>query len=141
MNEGRYYYFCKSNEDDKAVIQLYKSVEKMDAESAMELITSIKVDKKKISKDLKLKINADGKYYSFLYAFGNDDWISLNDNLDAVYLRAVIPRNFVGAVFAMYATSLGEKSNSVAYFDWFEYSGNDEVICPPKTVHIVKPLS
>jgi xylan 1,4-beta-xylosidase len=30
-------------------------------------------------------------------------------------------------MYALYATSLGKPSTSRAFFDWFEYEGNDEV--------------
>jgi len=30
-------------------------------------------------------------------------------------------------VYALYATSLGKPSQTSAYFDWFEYVGDDEV--------------
>lgn len=127
LNENRFYFLCKSLENNEHVIQLYKSVEMENSESKMELITSTKIIEERVNKKLNFKIEAEGKYYSFLYSFDNDEWISLKRNLDAVYLRAVIPNDFVGCVYAMYATSLGHPSSNTAYFDWFEYSGNDEV--------------
>ena len=51
----------------------------------------------------------------------------LKDNVDGTFIRAVIPRDFVGAVIAMYASSNGESSNNKAYYNWFEYTGKDEV--------------
>jgi len=127
LNENRYYYLCKSLENNKPVIQLYKSVEQVNSESKMELITSTKIGKEQVGKKLNFKIEAEGEYYSFLYAFENDDWITLKENMDGVYLRAVIPRDFIGVVYAMYTTSLSSPSSNTAYFDWFEYKGDDEV--------------
>jgi alpha-N-arabinofuranosidase len=72
-----------------------------------------------------LKIEARGKEYSFSYGTKEGDWILLKDKVDASFLS---PRNvygFVGTVIGMYATSLGKQSDSSAYFDWFEYKGND----------------
>ena len=127
LNENRFYFLCKSLENGEPVIQLYKSVDTEIANNNMELIISAKISSEQAGKKLNVKIEAAGKYYSCYYAIENDEWISLKKNMDAVYLRAVIPRDFVGCVFALYATSLGKESSNTAYFDWFEYQGNDNI--------------
>lgn len=127
LSETRYYYLCKSIENGESVIQLYKSIDQENSENKMELISSTKITKEQVDKKLNFKIKAEGKYYSFLYAFDNEEWIALKENMDATYLRAVIPKDFVGCLYAMYATSNGIVSSNSAYFDWFEYEGNDEV--------------
>src|SRR5690606_6143554 len=44
LNENRFYFLCKSVEDNQPVIQLYKSVDAEDSEEEMELLTSVKID-------------------------------------------------------------------------------------------------
>ncbi|MGD8779404.1 MAG: glycoside hydrolase family 43 protein [Ignavibacteria bacterium] len=127
LNESHYYFICKSLENGEPAVQLYKAVEEEDSDSIMELITSAVIDKEQADKKLNFKIETDSKTYSFYYAFENNKWISLEEGMDGTYLRAVIPRDFIGCVFAMYATSLGEESSSKAYFDWFKYTGDDEI--------------
>jgi len=127
LNENRFYYLCKSLENNEPVIQLYKSVEQENSESTLELITSRKISEENIMKKLNLKIEANGKYYSFFYSYENEEWRVLKENLDATYLRAIIPRDFIGCMYALYATSLGKESTNKCYFDYFEYEGNNEV--------------
>jgi xylan 1,4-beta-xylosidase len=127
MNEHRFYYICKSSENGEPVVQLFKSTNNQDADSAMQLIASVKLTKDQSTEKINFKIVADNTYYSFFYSFEDGKWIALRDNLDAAYIRAEIPKDFVGAVFAMYATSLGKPTINTAYYDWFEYKGNDDV--------------
>ena len=127
INENHYYFMCKSVEGGAPVIQLYKAVAQENAESTMELLTSQKIDKENADKDIKFKIDTDSRTYSFYYGFDNEDWKPLQENLDGTYIRAIIPQDFIGCVFGMYATSLGIPSDSKASFDWFEYTGDDEI--------------
>ncbi len=127
LNENHFYLLCKSIADNKPAIQLYRAVEKKNSESVLELMSSENISDDQSTQKINLRIDAEGQYYSFFYAFADDEWIPLKENVDGVYLRAVIPRDFIGCVFAMYATSQGSQSKNTAYFDWFEYMGNDEV--------------
>jgi len=127
MNENHYYYMCKSIENGNTVIQLYKAIEQENAESKMELLAEQKIEEENTDRNVQLKIDSDSRTYSFYYAFDDDNWYPLMENLDGTYIRAIIPHDFVGAVFAMYVTSLGEKSSNHALFDYFEYTGDDEV--------------
>lgn len=64
---------------------------------------------------------------TFFYAVKKDNWLLLQDKVDASYLS---PRNvygFVGTVLGMYATSLDKPSNNKAAFDWLEYTGKDKI--------------
>jgi alpha-N-arabinofuranosidase len=47
--------------------------------------------------------------------------------VDARYLSTASAGGFVGCCFALYATSLEEISGNLAFFDWFEYFGADEI--------------
>lgn len=119
--EEFFYFFCKSKVGSKDVVQLYKSNKNKEVNN-MEIIAQKEVEK---NKSISLKIEAKGKEYSFFYAVKKDNWLLLQDKVDASYLS---PRNvygFVGTVFGMYATSLDKPSNNKAAFDWLEYSGED----------------
>jgi xylan 1,4-beta-xylosidase len=127
LNETHYYFLCKSMLDGAPVIQLFKSTDNTTSKNEMELIAFSKIDEPGIEKRLNLKIEADKNIYSFYYSYEVADWVLLKENLDAAFLSVRIPRDFAGCVYAMYATSLGKPSNNIASFDWFEYTGNDEV--------------
>lgn len=127
MNETHFYFICKSIENNDPVIQLYKSDDDISDIGNMKLIATNKIDRKNIDKEVQFKINAEGQYYSFEYSFDNKNWITLKKNVDGTFLRSVIPVDFVGCVIGMYATSNGKLSNNKAYFNWFEYIGNDEI--------------
>lgn len=122
QNEKHFYFLCKSFDDNAAVIQLYKS-----GEDQMELLGSQALTEEQKSKQLYLKIAARGEAYAFSFAHNPDEWTLLRDNIDVRFLSTRIAGGFVGCVYALYATSLGQPSNNTARFDWFEYFGNDEV--------------
>jgi alpha-N-arabinofuranosidase len=127
LNETHFYFLCKSLFNGEPVIQLFKSSDNTDSENEIELISVSKIDERRIAQPLNLKIEADKNVYSFYYSYEDTDWLLLKDSLDAAFLSVRIPRDFTGCVYAMYATSLGKPSNSIASYDWFEYSGKDEV--------------
>jgi len=108
QNEDHYYFICKSVNDGQPVVQLYKN--------ETELIASAGLMN---DDELQLKIVADRAYYSFYYSASNE-WKLLKENMDAKYLSTKTAGGFVGCVFAMYATSLGNESNNIAQFNWFE---------------------
>lgn len=121
--EEFFYFFGKSKVGSQDVVQLYKSNKNKEANN-MELIAQKEIEG---SKAISLKIEANGKEYSFYYAVSKDNWILLQDKVDASFLS---PRNvygFVGTVFGMYSTSLDKPSNNKAWFDWLEYSGKDMI--------------
>lgn len=118
QNEEHYYYLCKSVENDSAVVQLFKSSGK-----EMELVESRSIPS---DSALKLKISANKDAYSFYYAT-SDEWVPLKENVDGKFLSTKIAGGFVGAVYAMYTTSQGKESDNKAYFEWFEYTGDDEI--------------
>jgi len=127
QNETHFYFLCKSLAGKAPVIQLYKSGDGKTSNNQMELIASQQIKENQRKKELYLKIEADGNTYSFSYAYSPDAWNLLKDGADATFLSTRIAGGFVGCMYALYATSLGESSKSTAYVDWFEYSGDDEV--------------
>ncbi len=121
--EEFFYFFCKSKVGKVDVVQLYKANENKIANN-MELIAQNEVES---GKTISLKIEAKAKEYSFFYAVKKDNWLLLQDKVDASFLS---PRNvygFVGTVMGMYATSLGKPSRNKVFFDWIEYSGKDKI--------------
>jgi alpha-N-arabinofuranosidase len=126
LNETCFYYICKSIVDGKEVVQLYRSLDKPQSDDEMELINQFEIPEEKINEKINLKIETDGDYYSFYYSFEKEDWKFIG-KMDASFLRVQIPRDFTGCVFGMYATSLGKPVNNTAYYDWFEYNGNDDM--------------
>jgi xylan 1,4-beta-xylosidase len=122
QSETNFYYLCKSIENKIPVIQLYRSTK----DSSMELITSHPMEPEQ--EEVKLKIEARNTRYFFYYDDKKKGWISLlKEGLDARFLSTKTSGGFVGSVFALYATSWGKESTNKAYFNCFEYRGNDEV--------------
>ncbi|HNZ37261.1 MAG TPA: glycoside hydrolase family 43 protein [Candidatus Marinimicrobia bacterium] len=115
QNEKHYYFLGKSIEKGEPVVQLYKTDT---------LLASHKIGE---GRNIRLKVVADGAEYSFYYATKQEEWILLKDKVDARFLSTRVAGGFVGCMYAMYATSSGEASSNVAYFDWFEYVGDDEI--------------
>jgi alpha-N-arabinofuranosidase len=51
----------------------------------------------------------------------------LKAGVDAKFLSTKVAGGFVGCMYALYASSYGTASAAKAYFNWFEYKGNDEI--------------
>jgi alpha-N-arabinofuranosidase len=123
QSENNYYFLCKSIENGKPVIQLYKSP------SRGNKIADLLASQPLISgKSLYLKIEAKASTYAFYFAEKKNKWKLLIDGVDASFLSTKIAGGFVGSLFALYGTSNGEPTTSVATYDWFEYKGNDDGI-------------
>jgi len=120
QNETHFYYLCLSTENNSPVLQLYQSTK----DSSMQLITSAPL--RANQKEIQLRIEANKDLYNFYYSV-NNKWQLLKDNLDGKFLSTKIAGGFVGSMFALYATSQGKETKSKAYFNWFEYKGNDEI--------------
>ena len=126
QSEKHFYFLCKSLEGKEPVLQLYRSTAADDAAGQMELLTSLKIGDEVRGKEVELRIEAHGNSYSFLYAREDHAWNLVKDSVDARFLSTRIAGGFVGCVYALYATSLGQASDNSAYFNWFEYVGHDE---------------
>ena len=70
-----------------------------------------------------LKIEAHEQTYNFYAASGPEHWQAIAENVDGRILSTPVAGGFVGAVIALYASSNGQASTTVADFDWFEYIG------------------
>jgi xylan 1,4-beta-xylosidase len=127
QNESHFYFLCKAGSKGKAVVQLFSSTAEGSQERGMRLIASQDIAGEPINAPVRLKIEAHGDTYSFFLGTRENKWELLKDSVDARFLSTRAAGGFVGCMIAMYATSLGVPSTSTAYFDWFEYAGNDEV--------------
>jgi xylan 1,4-beta-xylosidase len=105
------------------MVNLYQST----ADSSnMKLIVSQALPNN-IKENIRLQIRAEKGQYSFYYSFANKPWQLLADKQDGKFLSTKEAGGFVGSVFALYATSSGKQSEKKAYFNWFEYKGNEEI--------------
>jgi alpha-N-arabinofuranosidase len=127
QNETHFYFLCRSILGGKHVIQLFSSAIDGGQARTMQLIASQELQGNSGEQAVGLRIKAHGSSYSFLYSTQKDNWTLLKDGVDARFLSTRVAGGFVGCMYALYATSLGTPSTSKAYFDWFEYEGNDKV--------------
>jgi alpha-N-arabinofuranosidase len=126
QSENNYYYLCKSISDNKQVIQLFQSVRSDEEDKQLRLITEKPITSGEPFDLFYLKIDANGGIYTFYYSLNGADWDLLKDSVDGTFLSTNTAGGFVGCMFALYATSLGQDCDNIARFDWFEYEGSDE---------------
>jgi alpha-N-arabinofuranosidase len=129
-NENHFYFLCKSVQDGKDVVQLYKAPGNKKAGTEPELLASQAIKANGI-KDLFLKVEANGSAYSFYFALKKNRWKPMLLNADAKFLSTKEAGGFVGCMYAMYATSSGKPSENAALFQWFENRNNDDVYRSP----------
>jgi xylan 1,4-beta-xylosidase len=122
QSEKNFYILCKSVKNNKPVIELYRSATGDEEKDV--LLASAELKNNNV---LQLKIEANRDKYSFYYSENKDNWILLKDNVDGKFLSTQVAGGFVGAMFAMYASSNNSATKNKALFHWFEYKGNDEV--------------
>ena len=116
QSEQHFYYLCQSTEGGKPVVQLYQST----AGGDMQLLASAVLNG--LRDQLYLRISQSGADYHCAYSLDNSKWAMLG-TVDARFLSTKTAGGFVGSVFGLYATSLGQRGGGQAYFDWFSYSG------------------
>jgi xylan 1,4-beta-xylosidase len=126
QNEDHFYFLCQSMRADLAVIELYSSVLIPRDPSRMQL-EALQTIALHSDQQLCLKIEALKDHYAFSYRINEEEWKLLAGNMDARFLSTCTAGGFVGCTFALYATSLGKESMNKAYFDWFEYEGEDHI--------------
>lgn len=120
QNESAFYYICKSLSEGKPVVQLYQSTK--------DSLNMTLLAEKTISatQDVQFRIEPKNEMYTMSFSTDGKTWTKLQD-VDGRILSTAKAGGFVGSVFGLYATSLGKTSSAKAYFDWFEYKGNDPV--------------
>jgi xylan 1,4-beta-xylosidase len=120
QDEKHFYYLCKSVDQGKEVLQLFKSNTEG---TTMDLLEQVSLSAP--AQNVKLKISAEGDTYNFHYALKENDWVLLKDKVDAKFLSTEVAGGFIGCVFGMYATSSGKPTSNSASFKYLKYSGND----------------
>lgn len=125
QNEHHFYYLCKSINNGKPVVQLYRGTS---SDDTMELIKQEEI--KASSSPMVLKIEANQSNYSFWFGEDSKHLNLLADHVDGTYLSTHVAGGFVGALFGLYATSSGQPSTNKVIFSSFSYSGNDLTFKP-----------
>lgn len=120
QNENHFYYMCKSIDQGKDVVQLFKG---NPTSNQMDLVKQVILPKSQRS--LYFKISSDKDHYSFWYGLVKDEWIPLAEKLDGKYLSTAVAKGFVGSLYGIYATAEGKISTNKAIYQWFGYTGND----------------
>ncbi|PWS32849.1 glycoside hydrolase family 43 protein [Pedobacter paludis] len=121
QSEYNFYYICKSINQGKAVIQLFKGNAKT---KSMDLLEQKDLD---FSGKLYLQIVANKENYSFSYGSKSNSWKLLKDKIDGKFLSTQMAGGFIGSLFALYATSSAIPSSNSASFKWLDYKGDDAV--------------
>jgi alpha-N-arabinofuranosidase len=125
QSEKHFYFLCKSIENGEPVVQLYRSPGGDGGDGLVLLATQIMEPS---ANPLQLKIDTNRDQISFYYALDGQTWYQVGENQDARFISTQDAGGFTGAMFAMYATSSKLASNdNWARFQWFEYSGNDDI--------------
>jgi len=127
QNEGHFYFLCKSLKDGLPVIQLFRSAAVNGGRDDMEILASRKLDADSGASQILLKVESRGDTYAFIYASHPDKWQLLSEDIPAEFLSTKVAGGFVGCMYALYATSLGSRADNTAYFDWFDYRGDEEI--------------
>ena len=68
-----------------------------------------------------LRVSGDKTTFTFAYRQGSDDFSEM-ETVDAKFLATETVGFFTGVYVGLYATGNGEKSDSNADYDWFEYT-------------------
>lgn len=121
QDEKHFCYLCKSVENGKPVLQLFKST--ADPKN-MELLAQAPLQSATAS--VQLRIQAAGDTYGFAFSEGKA-WATLKDKVDARFLSTQVAGGFIGCLLGMYATSSGQPTASTASFKYLKYEGNDPV--------------
>jgi len=113
QNETHFYFLARTLIEGKPVVALYQS--SADGQE-MQLLAREAINDEVV----RLKIEARKDTYAFFFSAAEGDWTLLKEGVDARFLSTREAGGFVGCMYAMYATSQGKESKSVAHFDWFE---------------------
>ena len=98
QNEEYNFVFGKTMREGKIVVTLKI------AEKANITVASATLDDSEAQQPLRLKVEGNGRYYSFYYAAGNGVWKLLASGVDAVNLSTHQSGGFIGACIGLYAT-------------------------------------
>ena len=119
QGEKNFYYLCKSLAGGKPVVQLYQS-----SNDTMTLLVSKTLPS--MNADVYLRIEPKKAVYATSFSTDGKSWLPLQE-VDGKFLSTATAGGFVGSVFGLYATSMGQPTGSKAHYDWWEYKGADDV--------------
>jgi xylan 1,4-beta-xylosidase len=122
QDEKHFYYLCKSVDNGKPMLQLFKST--ADAKQP-ELLAQAPL--KSAAASVQLRIQAQAADYNFSFSENGKTWTTLKDKVDGKFLSTQVAGGFIGCLFGMYATSSGQPTTNTASFKWLKYAGNDPV--------------
>ena len=125
QDEKHFYYLCKSVDNGKPMLQLFKST--ADAKQP-ELLAQAPL--KSATASVQLRIQAQGDAYSFAFSETGKTWNVLKDKVDGKFVSTQVAGGFIGCLFGMYATSSGQPTTNTAAFKYLKYAGNDPMYKP-----------
>lgn len=97
QNEKHHFVIGKTLLDGRPVIVLFRTA---DGQSTMVATTPLKTDD-----SIRLKVEGDGRFYSFFFAIGHGDWQTLAQGCDGEILSTHVAGGFVGTTIGLYATT------------------------------------
>ena len=98
QNETYNFVFGKALRNGKPVVLLRR------AEQSEITVASAELTEEEAQNPLRLKIEGNGRYYSFYYATEGESWHVLAQGVDAVNLSTHQSGGFIGACIGLYAT-------------------------------------
>ncbi len=121
QNENHYYFACKSADNGRPVVQLFKGPGNDRPLEGPQILTSIPLKKRNSAIIFKVEVNEKG--YNFYYSIKKSEWLLLRSDMDRRFLSTQTAGGFVGCVYGLYATSNGLPTVNTARYDWFEHKG------------------
>ncbi|MTB50423.1 glycoside hydrolase family 43 protein [Lewinella sp. W8] len=119
QSSEHHYTFVKTIVGDQETVQLLK---------ASEEVNEVLAEASIAEGPLRLRVSFENDKYNFSYAEeGAEEYITLVADVAGKYLSTQEAGGFVGVTIGMYATSSGKNSDQVAAFDWFSYTGDDQI--------------
>jgi alpha-N-arabinofuranosidase len=120
MNERHHYEVFQTLRAGQPSVVLRRRIGSLRAEVASRSLSPSETSR------LVLAVEADRDRYVFCCGPSENDLRPLGEG-ETRYLSTEVASGFTGVYFAMYATGNGTPCVRPADFDWFEYSGRDEV--------------
>jgi xylan 1,4-beta-xylosidase len=117
QNNNFHFRFVVTQGDETAVVRLVKRSKGAEETLSQETISP---------GQFFLKVEGREQEYSFYASTDLDKWPPIAEGVDGRILSTPVAGGFVGTYIGMYASSNGQASTNRAYFDWFDYLGQDE---------------
>jgi xylan 1,4-beta-xylosidase len=118
-DRNNYFRFTLSQKKGTPVISLFKRYNPLNED---ELAASAFIDCYKV----KLRVIAEGVYYTFAYSTDDHTWETLAEKVDGSFLGMDGAGRFTGTFKGLYASSNGTDSGNSADFDYFKSATVDD---------------